>query len=174
MMHQILSSKIKKFKRLYHDIRNISKLDLVLLITWIWAYISYQITKIAELALIFIMKLPEYAIPQYLAREVRTADNYKVQFKDVQFNGVSKLNKFEWFLNFYFERISDDCPFDENGFDLFKLKKIIDFTTLCINYYKVNNEPPYQECQLVANLGDDMNFYDEHSNLILFGRAALR
>lgn len=153
------------------NLRNVSKLDIVLLVTWLWAYFSYQVAKFMECVFILMMKLPEFLIPQYIT-SIRTSQNVEIKIKDAKFNGVSKLRKFEWFLNFYFERVTDDCPFDENGIDLFKLKKIVDFTTLCINYYKVNDEPPYTERQLIAHLSEDINFYDENNNLILFGRAA--
>jgi hypothetical protein len=102
----------------------VDKLQIALLVTWIWAWIGMQITKIFEWIFKLILSMPNSWI-QINRQKITTTDNKNVHIVNAYTENGEITNKLVLFLKYFWENSSSESGMDSNGFSVVKLINLL-------------------------------------------------
>lgn len=136
------------FCSLPSSIASINKVQIILYVTWMWAWVGLYTAKTFEYIFKMILTVPDdWLFPlNSIVKDIKTTDKKPIQilnaFKE---NGEEITNKLKLFLHYYWTEAMADSAHDQNGFDFRKFSALVQTPLMFCSYIvkdtldKVNN-----------------------------------
>lgn len=119
---------------------NFDALHIALKITWVWAWLGLQLTKLFEFAFKMVLLIPDkwITIPEIFNIPIRNSAGQNISLLTAYNEFGCITNKVKLFVQWFWENVDENSIYNTNGFDVRKLFKMLNCSALYCSYL-INN-----------------------------------